>query len=86
MSVIDIILRVDTICKKYEKYDVEKHSANDSPGDAFARLYSSFESQIDATSEVISRSDFKVESNLEVFFLRNLLFDFAESRDGCYGN
>ncbi|KAG5578117.1 hypothetical protein H5410_058251, partial [Solanum commersonii] len=51
MSVIDIIFRVDSICKKYEKYDVDKHAANDSSGDAFARLYSSFESQIDATSE-----------------------------------
>ncbi|XP_049378840.1 syntaxin-71-like [Solanum stenotomum] len=51
MSVIDIIFRVDSICKKYEKYDVDKHSANDSSGDAFARLYSSFESQIDTTSE-----------------------------------
>ncbi|PHT35174.1 Syntaxin-72 [Capsicum baccatum] len=51
MSVIDIIFRVDSICKKYDKYDVEKHSANDSSSDAFARLYSSFESQIDVTSE-----------------------------------
>ncbi|KAM3399080.1 syntaxin-71-like [Capsicum galapagoense] len=51
MSVIDIIFRVDSICKKYDKYDVEKHSANDSSSDAFARLYSSFEWQIDVTSE-----------------------------------
>ncbi|XP_070018847.1 syntaxin-71-like isoform X2 [Nicotiana sylvestris] len=52
MSVIDIIFRVDSICKKYDKYDVEKQrSANDSSSDAFARLYSSFESQIDATSQ-----------------------------------
>ncbi|MCD7471328.1 Syntaxin-71 [Datura stramonium] len=50
MSVIDIIFRVDSICQKYEKYDVDKHSANDSSGDAFARLYSTFESQINAIS------------------------------------
>ncbi|CAH9072953.1 unnamed protein product [Cuscuta europaea] len=48
MSVIDILFRVDEICKKYEKYDVEKQrSTNASPDDAFARLYTSFDSQID---------------------------------------
>ncbi|KAL3653068.1 Syntaxin-71 [Castilleja foliolosa] len=50
MSVIDILFRLDDISKKYEKYDVEKQrSLNASSEDAFARLYSSFESQIDAT-------------------------------------
>ncbi|KAL8496703.1 hypothetical protein ACS0TY_020401 [Phlomoides rotata] len=44
MSVIDILFRVDSICKKYEKYDVEKLNA--SSDDAFAHLYSSFHSQI----------------------------------------
>ncbi|KAL4599132.1 hypothetical protein ACB092_11G105400 [Castanea dentata] len=44
MGVIDIITRVDAICKKYEKYDVDKHKDEDhnvvSGGhDAFARLY-----------------------------------------------
>jgi len=49
MSVIDILFRVDSICKKYEKYDVEKQgSQNASSDDAFARLYGSFESQIEA--------------------------------------
>ncbi|CAH9138261.1 unnamed protein product [Cuscuta epithymum] len=48
MSVIDILFRVDEICKKYEKYDVEKQrSTNASSDDAFARLYTSFDSQID---------------------------------------
>lgn len=52
MSVIDIVFRVDSIYKKYEKYDIDKQrSTNDSSSDAFARLYSSFESQIDATSQ-----------------------------------
>ncbi|KAL7115736.1 hypothetical protein ACP275_04G199600 [Erythranthe tilingii] len=50
MSVIDILFRLDDISKKYEKYDVEKQrSGNGSSDDAFARLYSSFESQIEAT-------------------------------------
>ncbi|XP_031111495.1 syntaxin-71-like [Ipomoea triloba] len=48
MSVIDILFRIDEVCKKYEKYDVEKQRSNSaSPEDAFARLYSTFESQID---------------------------------------
>ncbi|KAL2471184.1 Syntaxin [Abeliophyllum distichum] len=49
MTVIDILFRVDSICKKYEKYDVEKQrSENASSDDAFARLYTSFETQIEA--------------------------------------
>ncbi|CAA2982767.1 syntaxin-71 [Olea europaea subsp. europaea] len=49
MSVIDILFRVDSICKKYEKYDVEKQgSQNASSDDSFARLYGWFESQIEA--------------------------------------
>ncbi|XP_057483351.1 syntaxin-71-like isoform X2 [Actinidia eriantha] len=49
MSVIDILFRVDSICKKYDKYDVDKHrELNASSDDAFARLYSAVESQIDA--------------------------------------
>ncbi|KAL2488812.1 syntaxin [Forsythia ovata] len=48
MTVIDILFRVDSICKKYEKYDVEKQrSENASSDDAFSRLYTSFESQIE---------------------------------------
>ncbi|KAK4408932.1 syntaxin [Sesamum angolense] len=50
MSVIDILFRVDSICKKYDKYDVEKlRSENASSDDAFARLYAAFESQVEAT-------------------------------------
>ncbi|WOK95692.1 syntaxin-71 [Canna indica] len=48
MSVIDILTRVDAICKKYERYDVEKLNADNVSGDdAFARLYSSIESDIE---------------------------------------
>ncbi|KAL3653910.1 hypothetical protein CASFOL_003591 [Castilleja foliolosa] len=47
MSVIDILFQLEDISKKY---DVEKQrSLNASSEDAFARLYSTFDSQIDAT-------------------------------------
>ncbi|CAK9165230.1 unnamed protein product [Ilex paraguariensis] len=49
MSVIDILTRVDSICKKYDKYDVDKQKdQNVSGDDAFARLYSAVEDEIDA--------------------------------------
>lgn len=48
MSVIDILTRVDAICKKYDKYDIEKHKeSNVSGDDAFARLYTSIEEDIE---------------------------------------
>lgn len=53
MSVIDILFRVDDICKKYEKYDIDKQRELNAHGDdAFARLYASFESQIESTFQV----------------------------------
>ncbi|XP_008799754.1 syntaxin-71-like [Phoenix dactylifera] len=49
MSVIDILTRVDAICKKYDRYDVEKQRAENISGDdAFARLFAAIESDIDA--------------------------------------
>eukprot|EP01018_Ginkgo_biloba_P000696 Gb_30064 [translate_table: standard] len=49
MSVIDILTRVDAICKKYDKYDIEKHKEQHISGsDAFARLYSVVEADIEA--------------------------------------
>ncbi|XP_065868189.1 syntaxin-72-like [Euphorbia lathyris] len=49
MGVIDILFRVDEICKKYDKYDVDKQREQNPLGDdAFANLYSSVESAIDA--------------------------------------
>lgn len=48
MSVIEILTRVDAICKKYDKYDVEKQrDLNVSGDDAFARLYAAVESDIE---------------------------------------
>ena len=52
MSVIDILTRVDAICKKYDRYDVEKPNANISGDDAFARLYAVVEADIGALLEV----------------------------------
>ncbi|EXC16238.1 hypothetical protein L484_024410 [Morus notabilis] len=59
MSVIDILTRVDAICKKYDKYDVEKQKdLNVSGDDAFARLYAVVEADIEAAlqkAEVASK-------------------------------
>ena len=57
MGVIDIITRVDAMCKKYKKYDVDKHKDKDpnvvSGGDdAFASLYGVVEADTDAASQV----------------------------------
>ncbi|KAF5183137.1 syntaxin-71-like [Thalictrum thalictroides] len=49
MTVIDLLTRVDAICKKYDKYDIDKQKdLNVSGDDAFARLYSAVESDIEA--------------------------------------
>ncbi|KAI4300258.1 hypothetical protein L6164_033655 [Bauhinia variegata] len=49
MSVIDILTRVDSICKKYDKYDVDKQrDSNISGEDAFARQYALVEADIEA--------------------------------------
>jgi SYP7 family syntaxin len=53
MSVIDILFRVDEICKKYDKYDIEKQRDLNAYGDdAFAHLYSSFDAEIEAALHV----------------------------------
>ncbi|KAK4478635.1 hypothetical protein RD792_014125 [Penstemon davidsonii] len=48
MSVIDLLTRVDAICKKYDKYDFTAKDSNISGDDAFARLYTSVESDIES--------------------------------------
>ncbi|XP_058771119.1 syntaxin-71-like [Vicia villosa] len=48
MSVIDLLTRVDSICKKYDKYDLDKNKdANVTGDDAFVRLYASVDSDIE---------------------------------------
>ncbi|XP_057510039.1 syntaxin-71-like [Actinidia eriantha] len=52
MTVNSLITRVDAICKKYEKYDIDKKKETHVVGDdAFARLYAAFESNIDQALE-----------------------------------
>ncbi|PON97336.1 t-SNARE [Trema orientale] len=52
MSLRDLLTRVDAICRKYDKYDVDKHkeAADNFHGgdDAFARLYSVVEAELDS--------------------------------------
>lgn len=71
MSVIDILTRVDAICKKYDKYDVEKQkNLNISGDDAFARLYASVEADIDAALEVFPQFSLTL---VNVFLIRSCL-------------
>ncbi|CAM6023685.1 unnamed protein product [Sphagnum balticum] len=54
MSVIDILTRVDVLCKKYEKYDLDKQWAGAdsmSGNDQFLRLYTVVEADIEAARE-----------------------------------
>ncbi|KAI4382330.1 hypothetical protein MLD38_008307 [Melastoma candidum] len=60
MTVIDILFRVDEICKKYDKYDIEKQREQNAYGDdLFARLYGTFESEIDSAFEKSERAAFE---------------------------
>lgn len=55
MSVIDLITRVDAICRKYDKYDVDKQKElNVSGDDAFARLYGVVQADLEAALKVTS--------------------------------
>lgn len=57
MSVIDLLTRVDAICKKYDKYDIEKQKdANISGDDAFARLYAEIESDIETALQKVENA------------------------------
>jgi len=52
-SMIDVLTRVDAICKKYERYDADRHRGD---GDPFSRLYAAVDAEIDAAVEVIDVS------------------------------
>ncbi|KAI5345660.1 PREDICTED: syntaxin-71 [Prunus dulcis] len=59
MSMIDLITRVDAICKKYDKYDIDKQRElnNVSGDDGFARLYGAVEADLETAlqkSEMVS--------------------------------
>nr|AFK48407.1 unknown [Lotus japonicus] len=49
MPVIELLFRVDSICQKYDKYDIDKQRQLNAYGDdSFARLYATVESIIQA--------------------------------------
>lgn len=74
MSVIDILTRVDAICKKYDKYDIERQKdLNVSGDDAFARLYASIEADVEAALEVCFLPHFSLTHFLNVFLIRSCL-------------
>lgn len=53
MSVIDILTRVETIAKKFEKYDLDKQREQQISGtDPFLRLYAVVEAEIEAIAQV----------------------------------
>ncbi|XP_044393028.1 syntaxin-71 isoform X2 [Triticum aestivum] len=54
MSMIDVLTRVDAICKKYERYDADKHR-NDA-ADPFSRLYADMDAVIDEAIEKSERA------------------------------
>ncbi|KAE8721890.1 Syntaxin-72 [Hibiscus syriacus] len=66
MSVIDILTRVDVICKKYDRYDVEKQrDQNISGDDAFARQYAAIEADIESAlkkAELVSKEKSKASA------------------------
>ncbi|XP_010413400.1 PREDICTED: syntaxin-73 isoform X2 [Camelina sativa] len=62
MGVVDLITRGDSICKKYDKYDIDKQrEANVSGDDAFSRLYSTFESALETVLQ--KTEDLSPETN-----------------------
>jgi SYP7 family syntaxin len=55
MSVIDILTRVNSICNKYHRYDVVKQNdSNISADDAFAKLYSVVDADIEVALQVFN--------------------------------
>lgn len=53
MTVINIIFRVEEICKKYDKYDVDKQRELGASGDdAFSRLFNSIDTDIESVVHV----------------------------------
>jgi hypothetical protein len=55
MSVIDLLTRVEALCQKYEKYDIDKQREQQQQingGDAFLKLYTVFETELAAIAQV----------------------------------
>ncbi|KAL3676689.1 hypothetical protein R1sor_026637 [Riccia sorocarpa] len=65
MSVTDLLTRVDTICKKYEKYDGDKkQDVTVYKNDRFMQLYTSLQADIEAALE--KSNDASIEKNRAV--------------------
>lgn len=65
MSVIDILTRVEALCQKYDKYDLDKQREHQISGDdAFLKLYTVFETEIAACAQ--KASDAAIEKNRAV--------------------
>ncbi|XP_065857505.1 syntaxin-71 [Euphorbia lathyris] len=66
MSVIDILTRVESICQKYDRYDIDKQKdLNFSGDDAFTRLYAVVDADIEAVlqkAELASREKNKASA------------------------
>ncbi|XP_015696877.2 syntaxin-71-like isoform X2 [Oryza brachyantha] len=56
MSMIDVLIRLDAICSKYDKYDADKHRADAAGGDPFSRLYAAVDAEIDVAMEKSERA------------------------------
>ncbi|KAL5201213.1 hypothetical protein ABZP36_035567 [Zizania latifolia] len=56
MSMINVLIRVDAICRKYDKYDADKHRNDAGGGDPFSRLYAAVDAEIDAAIEKSERA------------------------------
>ncbi|KAH7353098.1 hypothetical protein KP509_19G078100 [Ceratopteris richardii] len=70
MSVIDILTRVETLCQKYDKYDVDKQRHEQVSGnDAFVKLYTVFEQEISACEQ--RANDAAIEKNRAVIATLN---------------
>lgn len=89
MTVIDLITRVEAICKKYEKYDVDKQKdLNVAGDDAFACLYAVVEADLDAALQVINSLSLVILcsflSSCQPFFILTWE-NFVEIGVGCNG-
>lgn len=73
MTVINIIFRVEEICKKYDKYDVDKQRELGASGDdAFSRLFNSIDTDIESVVHV--RLSYSLSFETQGTFLLVTLF------------
>ncbi|KVH91114.1 hypothetical protein Ccrd_006868, partial [Cynara cardunculus var. scolymus] len=81
MGVIDLITRVDAICKKYDKYDIDKQkeaNKNIYGNDAFAGLYTAIESDLD---QALEKSEVAAAEKNRATAVKGLSKDEFEARN-----